>query len=71
MIDQAKPPTALQKFRKTYVRIDYFPGDPARLALERMRRANPGRSTRELLDFLVLAGAKAQFPETAIVSGKG
>ena len=64
MTDPAKPPTALQKFRKTYVRHDFYPGDAARLGIERMRRAYPGRSTRELLDALVIAGAKSLLPES-------
>ena len=64
MIDQAKPPTALQKFRRTYPRVDYFPDVPAAQAIEKMRQAHPGRSTREVIDALVIAGAKALYPES-------
>ena len=63
MTDQTKPESALQKFRRTYPRVDYFPDVPAARALERIREARPGRSTRELIDALVCAGAKALFPE--------
>ena len=63
MTDPAKPPTALQKFRRTYPRVDYFPDVLAHAASEKMRQAHPGKSTREAIDALVCAGAKALFPE--------
>ena len=64
MTDPAKPPTALQKFRKTYPRVDYFPDVTAHAAIAKMRQVQPGKSTREVIDALVIAGAKALFPES-------
>jgi hypothetical protein len=55
----------LQKFRRTYPRLDYFPDKPAYAAIERMRQAHPGRSIRLLIDTLVIAGGKVRFPESA------
>ena len=64
MSAQTKPESAIQKFRRTYPRIDYFPDVEAHRAIERLRKAKPGKSTRELVDALVCAGVKKYFPET-------
>lgn len=64
MTEHAKPQSAVQKFRKTYPRVDYFPDTLAHQAIARMRQAQPGKSTREVIDALVIAGAKALFPES-------
>ena len=63
MNDQSKQQSALQKFRNTYPRVDYFPDTLAYQAITKMRLALPGKSTREVIDALVIAGAKALFPE--------
>lgn len=71
MTDQTKPESTTQKFRKVNRRFDYYPTTDALATIERLRQSKPGESTRLLLDRLVLAGAKAFFPESgADVSGK-
>ena len=55
--------SAVRKFRKENPRIDYFPTPDAVAAIERLRKANPGFCTRELIDMLVVEGGKAWFPE--------
>ena len=61
MKTEAKPETTMQRFRKKYPRIDYYPDWEVLEAIERLRKVNPGKSTRALLDFLVAAGIKATF----------
>ena len=64
MTEQTKPETATQKFRRTYrQRHDYFPDLPGAQAIERMRQAHPRMSTRDVIDTLVCAGAKALLPK--------
>ena len=55
--------SAVRKFRSENPRIDWYPTPQSVAAIERLRRANPGVSTRELIDALVVAGGKAFFPE--------
>ena len=62
MAEQTKPETTIQRFRKKYPRIDYYPDWDVLEAVERLRKVNPGKSKRELLDYLVTAGVKATFP---------
>lgn len=61
MTEQTKTETTMQRFRKKYPRIDYYPDWSVLEAIERLRANNPGKSTRALLDFLVAAGIKATF----------
>ena len=65
MTPKTTPETPLQKFRRTYPRVDYFPDVEAHKAIKRMRLAHPGKSTRDLIDALVCAGGKTYFPETS------
>ena len=67
MTSKTTPETPLQKFRRTYPRVDYFPDVEAHKAIERMRLAYPGKSTRELIDALVCTGAKTHFPEMGLM----
>ena len=62
MAEQTKPDTTMQRFRKKYPRIDYYPDWAVLEAIEKLRKTNPGKSTRVLLDYLVTAGVKATFP---------
>jgi hypothetical protein len=64
---QAKSESAIQKFRRTYPRMDYFPDVEAHKVIQQMRLFRPGRSTRELIDALVCAGGKTYFPETSVM----
>lgn len=66
MTAQAK---ALQKFRQTYPRVDWYPDVESHKAIQRCRQANPGKSTRVIIDMLVTAGAKALFPTGDTLSG--
>jgi hypothetical protein len=65
MTNKIQPVSALQKFRKTYPRVDYFPDTAAYKVIQQMQRTYPGKSNRELIDALVCAGGKAYFPEMA------
>jgi len=52
----------VRSFRKQNRRIDYYPDVEAQAEIERLERANPDKSLRQLLDNIVLAGGRA-FPE--------
>ena len=67
MTETTTPETSIQKFRRTYPRVDYFPDVEAHKVIQRMRLAKPGKSTRELIDALVCAGGKTYFSETGVV----
>ena len=62
MTEQTQPESAIQRFRKKFPRIDYYPDWASLEALEKLRKTNPGKSTRVLLDYLVTEGVKATFP---------
>ena len=64
MSKKTRPETPLQKLRRTYPRVDYFPDVEAHKVIQQMRLAKPGKSTRALIDALVCAGGKTYFPET-------
>lgn len=68
-IEQAKPESTMQKFRRENRRIDYYPTEDAHLAIERLRKTKPAVCTRELIDMLVVAGINAYLPESKNVSG--
>jgi hypothetical protein len=63
MTDAAKPLTRLQRFRRGYSRIDYYPHRDSVAAIERLRAQYPGASVRQLIDLLIERGARS-FPET-------
>ena len=70
MTEQTQTETTIQRFRKKYPRIDYYPDWAVLEAIEKLRKTNPGKSTRVLLDYLVTAGVKATFPASSpTVSG--
>ena len=48
--------TSLQRFRKAYRRIDYYPSDAAMAAIISMKSMRHKDSIRVTLDALVLAG---------------
>lgn len=50
---------ALAKFRNANPRIDYYPVPDAVAAIESLRLRDPTRSTRELIDTLVVTGMDA------------
>jgi len=64
------PFTYLQRFRKTYKRIDYYPGDAAMAAIRSVKAKHQDESMRAILDALVLSGYRSltkdvgQFPES-------
>ena len=63
MTEQTKPKSSMAKFRRENRRVDYY-GMPEPLAvIERLRKCNPGASTRELIDALIVKGGKAFFPD--------
>lgn len=53
------PFTYLQRFRKTYRRIDYYPGDAALEAIKSMKAKHQDESFRAILDALVLSGYRS------------
>lgn len=63
MTEQAKPKSAMQKFRQANRRFEYFPTAAAISAIERLRRVHPDAPARFIIDELIAAGAKALFPE--------
>lgn len=68
-MEQTKPESTMQKFRRENRRIDYYPTEDAHLAIERLRKTKPAVCTREIIDMLVVAGINAYFPESKKVSG--
>ena len=67
MTDAVKPLTRLQRFRRGYARIDYYPHQDSVAAIERLRAQYPGASVRQLIDLLIERGA-ASFQETRCTS---
>ena len=63
MTDAAKPLTRLQRFRRGYARIDYYPHQDSVAVIQRMRSQYPSASVRQLIDLLIEKGAAA-LPET-------
>lgn len=68
-MEQTKPESTMQKFRRENRRIDYYPTEDAHLAIERLRKTKPAVCTREIIDMLVMAGNNAYFPKSKKVSG--
>lgn len=64
MIEQNQTLTTLQRFRRKYQRIDYYPHRDSIRIIERLLVIYPRCNTRQLLDLLIEAGGKALFPET-------
>ena len=63
MTDAAKPLTRLQRFRRGYARINYYPHQDSVAAIEHLRSQYPSASVRQLIDLLIEKGA-ASFQET-------
>jgi hypothetical protein len=63
MTDSDRPLTRLQRFRRGYSRIDYYPHQESLATIERVRAIYPGASVRQIIDLLIERGA-VSFPET-------
>lgn len=49
----------LRRFREANPRIDYYPSEKAREAIERLRQRYPDHPVRDLIDALIREGDKA------------
>lgn len=61
--------TSMQKFRQSNTRIDYYPYGPALDAITRLHAQHPHFCRREIIDLMVMEGAKKFFPDTSPLSG--
>lgn len=50
---------ALRVYRATHPRIDYYPSERAKEAIDNLRKRCPTHCTASLIDALVVEGAKA------------
>ena len=62
MTEQTKP-KSMSKYRQQNRRYDYYPTPDAAKIIEVLRKFNPGATTREVLDALIVKGGKVFFPD--------
>lgn len=67
-MEQTKPKSSMQKFRCENKRFDFYPTEDALAVIERLRKCNPGATTRELLDALIVKGGKVYFPDSVVAT---
>ena len=62
-MEEAKPKSSMTKYRRENPRYDYYPTPDAAKIIEVLRKFNPGATTREVLDALIVKGGKVFFPD--------